>query len=124
MPRDGSGEEEPACASALGPVWRRTYEPNPKHGPEERGRIARQPRDGQEALDFSVAVKASFPVRVGLDQEKGTFVVLRWHGAGEFRGRPNSEKFHGYAVPWKTLSQELRNALIRAGIADRRGRIL
>jgi len=37
---------------------------------------------------------------------------------------PNGQTFHGYVTPWKKLTQEMKNALIRTGMADRRGRIL
>jgi len=124
MPREDGGEEEPARAPALGPVWRRTYEPNPKHGPEEHGAIAREPSNGQEALDYSVRVKPTSFARIGIDWEEHAFVVLRWHGAAEHPGQPNSERYHGYALPWHKLEQEMKNALIKAGMADRRGRIL
>lgn len=126
MPREDGGEEEPARAPArpLGPVWRRTYAPSPKHGPEDRGRVAQEPRDGQEALDYSIPVKPSSAVRVAIDPELQEFVVLRYQEFGFHPDQPNDLVFHGYAVSWKQLSQEMKNALIRAGMVDRRGRIL
>ncbi len=109
----------------LGPIRRRTYEPNVrKHGVEQRGRIAREPRDGQEALDFSIGVKPTSSVRVGIDYEEKSFVVLRRHLPGEIQGRPNDELFHGYVVDWGGLTQPMKNALILSGMTDRRGRIL
>ena len=118
------GSQQVSCSS-LGPVRRRTYRGNTsKHGVEAKGRVSREPRDGQEALDVSVAVKPSSPVRVSIDYEEAVFVVLRYHLPGSYPGQPNDEIYHGYAVPWKELPQKMKNALIRAGMADRRGRIL
>ena len=52
-------------------------------------------------------------------------------GGGRTRQVPNTglelpelEIFHGYVVPWKHLPQECRNALMRAGMANLRGKIL
>jgi hypothetical protein len=110
--------------SSVGPVRRRVYDPIPKHGIYDRGRSSRRPKNGQDALDYSVRVKASSRVRVGIDYEDHAFVVLHRHEEGEFRGRAWDEWFHGYVVPWPRLEQELKNALITAGMADRRGSIL
>jgi hypothetical protein len=109
---------------AVGPVRRRKYEPSPKHGPESQGFVSREPRNGQAALDVSVPVKPTAPVRVGIDYDEGEIVVFRRHDEGEFRGRPNDEVYHGYVVPWPELTQQMRNALMRAGMANRKGRIL
>lgn len=61
---------------------------------------------------------------MGIDYEERVFVVLRYHGGGEFLKQPWDERFHGYVVPWRYLTQRMKNALIKAGLADRRGRIL
>jgi hypothetical protein len=126
MPREDGGEEEPARAPArpLGPVWRRVYEPNPgKHAEEEHGIVSREPREGQEALDYSVRVKPTSFARISVDWEERVFVVLRRH-LWAVDQWPNAECFPGYVVPWEALQQDMRNRLIAAGMADRRGRIL
>jgi hypothetical protein len=111
------------CAD-VGPVWRRIYKPNAgKHGPVERGIVGREPRDGQEALDFSIAVKPTSAVRIGIDYEEHVFVVLRYSW-GAMIPHPNAETFHGYVTPWNLLTHEMKNVLIRAGMATRTGKIL
>jgi len=109
----------------LGPVWRRVYVPNSgKHGSAERGRVGREPANGQHALDNSVRVKATSRVRVGIDYEEGVLVVLRWHMMGEFHDAMNYQIFHGYVVDWTRLAQEYRNALLRARMVNLKGKIL
>lgn len=126
MPTDDADENPPIplYPRSLGPVRRRIYHPNPKHGPYDRGIISRLPANGQDALDWSVPVKTTSRVRVGIDYDDGVFVVLRRHLLGPFHERPWDEVFHGYVVGWSGLEQEQRNALMEAGMADRRGRIL
>lgn len=110
--------------AGLGPVWRRKYRSNAgKHGRLERGNVGREPRDGQEALDLSVPSKPTSAVRVSIDYELEEFIVLRFE-LSSLLPKPNGETFHGYVCPWPRLFQEMKNALIRAGMADRRGRIL
>jgi hypothetical protein len=110
----GEGEDDDERCG-LGPVWRRKYWANAgKHGRFERGRVGREPRDGQDALDFSVPAKPTSAVRVGIDYELREFIVLRFE-ALTLAPMLNGDTFHG---------QEMKNAFIRHGMADRRGRIL
>jgi hypothetical protein len=46
-------------------------------------------------------------------------VVFRRHTRGH---GPKPDKFHGYAVDWKHLTDEQKNALIEANVFDSRGR--
>ena len=109
---------------SVGPIWRRTYKPNAgKHGPVERGGIGREPRDGQEALDTSVPVKPTSAVRISIDYDERVFIVLRHTFSAPFP-RPNDETFHGYVTPWNKLTDEMKNVLIRARMANRKGKIL
>jgi hypothetical protein len=120
----GGDDDEPFPLRSLGPVRRRLYEANAgKHGPVQRGRVSREPKNGQDALDFSVPVKPTSRLRVGVDYDESVFVVLRFHDVGEFRDSLNFEIFHGYVVDWPSLTQEQRNALMRWGLANLRGRI-
>lgn len=119
----GGDDDELVPVLSLGPVRRRMYEPNPKHASFALGRVSREPRNGQEALDFSVSVKPTSRLRVGVDYGDALFVVLRFHDLGEFRDSANYEIFHGYVVDWRDLTQEQRNALMRWGFANLRGRI-
>jgi hypothetical protein len=119
----GGDDDEPIPLRTLGPVRRRVYERNPKHGPVDKGRASREPKNGQDALDWSVPVKSTSRLRVGVDYGDSAFVALRFHNMGEFRDSLNYEIFHGYVLDWMELSQEQRNALMRWGLADLRGRI-
>jgi hypothetical protein len=124
MTEDGDGRPIGPERAGVGPVWRRIYKPNAgKHGPVERGDVGREPRDGQEALDFSAAVKPTSAVRIGIDYEERVFVVLRYSW-GAAAPQPNGETYHGYVVPWSLLTQEMKNVLIRSGMATRTGKIL
>jgi hypothetical protein len=126
VPHDDDEDDPPILlpGPSIGPVRRRTYDPSPKHGLFDRGSISRKPKNGQDALDWSVPVKASSRVRMGIDYEEQAFVMLRRHTHGELLDRPWAELFHGFVVPWSKLKQEMKNALINAGMADRWGRIL
>jgi hypothetical protein len=120
----GEDDDEPVPLRSLGPVRRRLYEANTgKHGLVDRGRVSREPKNGQDALDCSVPVKLTSRLRVGVDYDESVFVVLRFQDMGEFRDSLNFEIFHGYVVDWRDLTQEQRNALMRWGPANLRGRI-
>jgi filamentous hemagglutinin len=125
-PHDDDEDDPPILlpGPSIGPVRRRVYKRNPKHGRWDRGIISREPVNGQDALDWSVPVKTTSRVRIGIDYEDDAIVVFRRHVLGEFLDRPWDEVFHGYVVAWKGLEQDIKNALIEAGMADRRGRIL
>jgi hypothetical protein len=119
---EGSGDDDERCG--LGPVWRRVYRANAgKHGRFERWNVGREPRDGQDALDFSVPTKPTSAVRVGIDYELREFIVYGTKGTA-FAPMLNGDTFHGYVCPWSRVAQERKNAFIRNGTADRRGRIL
>lgn len=117
------GDEEPVLRPGVGPVRRRIYERNPKHHFIDRGRVSRAPVNGQDALDYSVAVPPTPKQRVGVDYDDRAFAVLRFHDFGVFRDSLNYEIFHGYAVDWRGLTQHQKNALMRWGFANLKGKI-
>ena len=92
-----------------------TLEPSPKHGPEKLGEASAGPKDGQGALNSSVQVKETSPRRVGVDQKNSEIVILDQTSKG---------KYHGHVRTWKELDDKQRNALINAGLTDKKGRIL
>lgn len=121
---EGGGDDDgPIAPRGLGPVRRRLYEANPKHGPFDVGLVSRAPKNGQDALDNSVLVKPTSRLRVGVDYDELEFVVLRFHDLGEFRDSLNYEIFHGYVMDWRDLTQEQKNSLMRWGFANLKGRI-
>lgn len=100
---------------SVGAMRRLDYEPNPKHGPVARGDASPAPANGQAALDTSIPAGGNSSRRVGIDYGTGDFVVFQEHLPG---------RFHGYVVPWGKLTQGMQSALRRAGMADKKGRIL
>ncbi|HAX79210.1 MAG TPA: hypothetical protein DCY88_26130 [Cyanobacteria bacterium UBA11372] len=93
---------------------RLVFEPSPKHGRENRGNISRGPTNGQIALDNSVQVSDTSTRRVGVDRANNEIVVF---------DETRDGIFHGHVRSWEELRQEMKNALIRAGLVDSRGRI-
>lgn len=95
------------------------YEGSSKHGGGQRygpkGTVSPEPQNGQAALDNSVQAKPTSSARIGIDVENEEFVVLREH---------LPDRFHGYVNKWEGLEEFARNALIRAGKATARGRII
>jgi len=96
-----------------------SYDPNPKHGPQNRGTAkgvsSAAPKDGQTALDNSVQVKASSPRRVGIDRANAEIVVFDEHLPG---------RFHGHVRDWDDLTSRMQNALKNAGLVNKQGRII
>ena len=91
------------------------FEGNPKHGERDQAEIGRAPRDGQTGLEHSVQVKGTSPRRVGVDAADSEIVVLDQTVQGVF---------HGHVRSWDELTDHQRNALIRAGLTDKRGNIM
>ena len=71
------------------------------------------PKNGQASLDKSVCIKSTTTRRVSVDGNK--FVVFDETLPGVF---------HGHVREWNQLTQNMKNALIDAGLANRRGKIL
>ncbi|MBI4051534.1 MAG: hypothetical protein HY400_03420, partial [Elusimicrobia bacterium] len=95
------------------------YEASPKHGQTPHanafGKVSPGPQNGQMALDNSIQVKPTSPRRIGIDLETMDFVVLDQTLPG---------KFHGHVRTWAELTPEMKQALIKSGMADRKGNIL
>ena len=92
-----------------------SYEPNPKHGPQQSGNVSPEPTNGAGTLQKSVQIKETSTARVGVDQANNEFVMFRETSAG---------KYHGYAVKWSDLPNEAKSALIKAGQVTARGKML
>ncbi|MEV8438340.1 hypothetical protein AB0425_13260 [Actinosynnema sp. NPDC051121] len=108
------------------------YVPGGKHGKvvrnSSRGVNSREPTNGQAALDNSVPVRGTSTHRIGVDVENGEIVVLDNTNrrivcsCGEGDG-PN-DSWHGHVRDWDDLHIDQPNALKRAGLVDKRGRII
>ncbi len=94
---------------------KRKFEASPKHGPEQRGDAAPEPTHPQETLDESVRIKSTSTRRVGYDPETGEFDVFD-------ETYNDSEIYHGHQRTWDELTQDMKNALIKAGKVNRRGK--
>jgi hypothetical protein len=91
------------------------YQDKGKHHENSPSGIGKAPSDGQRALNRSVQVKDTSPRRVAYDKESGEFVVLDKDGEGSW---------HGHVREWDEMPQDMKNALIDAGVVDRKGRPL
>ena len=114
------GLQSEAPPGSVGAMRRYEYEWNSKHpkwtaGGPTGARASKAPKNGQNALDLSVQVKDTSYRRVGIDHETGEFVVFDEHEPG---------KFHGHVRTWDELENVQQNALVKADMTDRRGRIL
>ncbi|WP_415646281.1 hypothetical protein [Stackebrandtia soli] len=106
------------------------YEPGGKHGtasrPSSRGVNSAEPQNGQAALDNSVPVKGTSPRRIGVDIKNGEIVVLdrtvqRPCTCG---GGGTIDIFHGHVRSWADLHVDMQNSLKKAGLVDKKGRIV
>lgn len=91
------------------------YESNPKHKKFDKGKISREPTNGQAALDKSIRFSKNTTRRVGVDPKNNEIVVLDEHLNGVF---------HGHVRNFKQLETPMQNALRKAKMVDKKGRIL
>ncbi|MDR7130079.1 RHS repeat-associated protein [Algoriphagus sp. 4150] len=86
-----------------------------KHGSEKVGSSSSRPVDGQKALDNSFLLnkkREGFSRRIAVEEDH--FVILDEHSPGQF---------HGHQRNWDELLQPEKNALIREGVVNNRGKI-
>ena len=118
-PGKGTAEVGPADAppGSVGAMRRNQYVASPKHptGVSPRPGVSPGPMNGQDALDWSVEIGPNTDRRVGIDYDTGEFAVFDQTQAGEY---------HGHVRGWDALDQKMQNALIQAGMVNRRGKIL
>jgi len=60
-------------------------------------------------------VSENAPRRIGVDVANKEFVVL---------DRTKDGVWHGHARSWDQLTQNMRNTLVKSGVADLRGKII
>ena len=93
------------------------YQPNPKHGPEQKGDdksgVSADAKAGGSLMDKAVEVKPGSSVAV--DHDHGNFVVYKTDENGQT---------HGYQTSWKGLRNDQRAALQKAGQVTQRGKIV
>ena len=88
------------------------YEPNPKHD-QKRSGVGRQPTNPQAAFRNSIYVKPG--VKVAADTSTGEIVVFRSNTEGTI--------WHGYVSEYTDLPKEAQNALCKAGLVGRSGKV-
>jgi hypothetical protein len=91
------------------------YEPADYHGVDRNSVKSAGPENGQQALNESIIVKQkqNGSTRISV-QGEDQFVVLMEHAKG---------KFHGHMRSWGQLNTEMRNALIKAGKTNVKGKL-
>ncbi|MEU1984065.1 hypothetical protein [Nocardia sp. NPDC019395] len=91
------------------------FEPSPKHGPKQRGKAAPAPTNPQETLENSVRISDETTRRVGYDPKTGEFAIfdMTYDETGIH---------HGHKRTWEQLSEEQQNALVNAGVVDKKGK--
>jgi hypothetical protein len=104
---------------SVGAMRRYNYVASPKHpvGVSPRPGVSPGPVNGQDALDYSVGISPHTARRVGIDYATHDFVVFD-------ETHPGEGIFHGHVRPWHALDPKMQNALVRSGMANRRGTIL
>jgi RHS repeat-associated protein len=108
---------EPRLGSFDGPggMARLKYQKAPYHGTENGILKSKAPTDGQGALDVSLQIKETSPRRIGVDYSTNEFVVF---------DKTLDNTYHGHVRTWNQLHQDMKNTLIKNGMADSKGKIL
>ncbi len=79
------------------------------------GQKSPAPKDGQQALDSSIRYSENSPNRVGIND--GHIVALYETGR-------DTGIFHGHIKTWEQTPQPMKNALIKSGFVDHKGKVL
>ena len=95
------------------------YEPAPYHSKTGNNVKSPAPTNGQDVLNNSVPIGNNTSRRVGVDKTTGEYVVFDKHSDGTY---------HGHTRPWSgdkgtALTTQMKNALINAGLTNRKGKI-
>ena len=105
-------------------IIKRIFENAPYHGRFDNPLKSKAPIDGQAALNASIAIRETTPRRIGIAASE--FVVL-----DQTRiitplkpGGVQVEIFHGHVRNWNELTPDMKSALRKAGLVDKKGRII
>ena len=95
------------------------YEPAPYHSKTGNNIKSPAPTNGQEVLNNSVPIGNNTSRRVGVDKKTGEYVVFDKHADGTY---------HAHTRPWSgdkgtALTTDMQNALVKAGLTNRKGKI-
>nr|WP_239321264.1 RHS repeat-associated core domain-containing protein [Planomonospora parontospora] len=102
--------EDPCGEVPFGPKL--NYEANPKHANGKLGsKVGPEPTNAKAMLARSLNI--SERRRIAYDAATGEIIVF---------ARTEGATWHGYVVTWSLLDQKSKNAFIRAGIFNKRGK--
>jgi len=98
----------------------RTFERSEKHSGKDRKfggkKIAKEPSDGQAALDFSFQVSNNSPRRIGLDVVNNEFVIFDRTGNKVVNKEVAGGVFHGHVRSWDELESPMKKLLEDRGL--------
>jgi uncharacterized protein RhaS with RHS repeats len=97
----------------------RIYDPAPYHGRLDTSVKNKAPINGQGALDNSVQIKSTSPRRIGIAD--GEIVIL--DKTRTVPGKVDTEIYHGHVRSWDELTDDMKKALKKEGMVDKKGRI-
>ena len=112
-PTNTQGETSPADPNSVKPNPddnKPVYEPNPKHGKTDKGKVSREPSDGSGVLENAVEVNGK--TRIGVDKVNKEIVVFRNH---------LGNRYHGYVSSWTKLPNGMKAILRREGLVTKKG---
>ncbi|WP_241604081.1 hypothetical protein, partial [Rosenbergiella nectarea] len=92
-----------------------SYESAPYHGTTNNTVKNKAPTYGQDALDMSIQIKDTSTRRIGVDFKKNEIVVF---------DNTINDTYHGHVRSWQELTHEMKNILIKNGIADNKERVI
>jgi hypothetical protein len=98
----------------------RTFEGSEKHGGRDRKvggkKVAKEPADGQSALNFSFQMSPSSPRRIGIDVKNNEFVVFDRTGNKVVGKGVAGGVFHGHVRSWDELEGSMQKILEERGL--------
>jgi hypothetical protein len=98
----------------------RTFERSEKHSGKDRKvggkKVAKEPTDGQAALDFSFQVSGNSPRRIGIDVKHNEFVVFDRTGNKVANKEVAGGIFHGHVRSWEELEAPMKKLLEERGL--------
>jgi hypothetical protein len=98
----------------------RTFERFEKHSGKDRTvrgkKVAKEPTDGQAALDFSFQVSSNSPRRIGIDAKNNEFVVFDRTGNKVVNKEVVGGVFHGHVRSWDELEGPMKKLLEDRGL--------
>ena len=103
---DGTGNENSSGSNGK-------YEKADYHSNKNNAIKNKAPNKGQEALDNSIAISPNTTRRVGISD--GEIVVF---------DETTSGIFHGHVRYWSELSETMKAALRKAGMVNKKGKII